>query len=105
MCLASTDARCRERWGEGEFERRYGVHGLKTIWGYGPESGILPCAVYLRHCVLAVSKPEFPPVLRDSFLDETYLADRKTTVRQYLAENPQVMHTRPPPALVGRYSG
>ena len=41
----------------------------------------------------------------DSFLDETWLADRKTTVRQYLQEHPEVMATPPPPELAERYGG
>ena len=62
-----------------------------------------PCPVYLRHCVLAAEK--CGDAARDSFLDETFLVDRSTTVRQHLAAHPEVMATRPPPELEGRYSG
>ena len=44
-------------------------------------------------------------VCLDSFLDETFLVDRQTTIRQYLQDNPQVLETRPPPELEQRYSG
>ena len=60
-------------------------------------------AGYLRHCVLAVTKAG--PAALDSFLDETFLVDRATPLRDYLAANPQVMETLPPPSLEGRYSG
>jgi len=128
MCAASTDEAFVERWGQETFDAKYRVHGVETIWawpssvanddsdddetnntnnnGGGREKiGILPCACYLRHCVLAVSKPGVDPRARDSFLDETFLADRATTIRQYLADNPHVMESEPPPSLIGRYSG
>ena len=105
MCLASSDEAFKQKWGEEVFDRKYRAHGLDTIWGWGENSGILPCSVYLRHCVLAVNKPEFPATLRDSFLDETWLADRKTTVRMYLNAHPEVMECEPPPSLASRYSG
>ena len=41
----------------------------------------------------------------ESFLDDTYLADRKTTLREYLASHPHVMASEPPPSLAERYSG
>lgn len=40
-----------------------------------------------------------------SFLDDTFLADRVTTVRAWLEANPSIFDERPPPALEGRYSG
>jgi hypothetical protein len=46
-----------------------------------------------------------PQEASDSFLDETFLCDRSTTLREYLAATPAVMATAPPPELVGRYSG
>lgn len=78
--------------------------------------------MYLRHCVLAAQS--CGGVAYDSFMDQTFLADRKTTIRevrntpalpcvacthvvliQYLADNPSIMLEQPPPELVGRYSG
>ena len=44
-------------------------------------------------------------VCLNSFLDDTYLADRRTVVRKYLEEYPDILDTRPPPELEGRYSG
>ena len=41
----------------------------------------------------------------ESFLDDTYLCDRKTSVRQYLEEHPEVLTKLPPPELAERYSG
>lgn len=103
MCISSTDEVYVSRWGQQAFHDRYTKYGLKTIWGYEPDSGILPCSVYLRHCYLAAQS-----LGRDvlgSFLDDTYLADRVTTIRSYLSANPEVLLTSPPPSLVGRYSG
>ena len=64
---------------------------------------ILPCRVYLRHCVLAAGKLG-ESALR-SFLDHTYLADRQTTVRQHLHAHPGIMTEQPPPSLLDRYNG
>ena len=90
LCAASTDAAFVARWGQATFDAKYGAHGLDTIWGFGEDHGgggssghgtaaikgegrgspgegilpaldILPCAVYLRHCVLAVSKVRRTP--------------------------------------------
>ena len=108
LCAASTDEKYVELWGQDVFDQKYTANGLKTIWGWAPDSGLRPCPVYLRHCVLATEKVgEVRPDVRDSFLDETFLADRTTTIRQYLASEAgtHVMDTRPPPSLVGRYSG
>jgi len=41
----------------------------------------------------------------DSFLDDTYLVDRKTTIREYLKRFPEVMATEPPESLRERYGG
>ena len=64
---------------------------------------VLPCRVYLRHCVLAAQRLGFAAYA--SFLDGTWLSDRRTTVRQYLAANPDIMDELPPASLIGRYSG
>lgn len=106
MCLATTDAHVEDRWGKGYIKRKYGVHGLNSIWDeWGPESGILPCPVYLRHCVLSARKQgQDGPAFR-SFLRETFLADRKTTIEEHLARRPDILQTKPPPSVSGRYSG
>jgi hypothetical protein len=41
----------------------------------------------------------------DSFLDETFLIDRETTIRQYVERHPEVVLQLPPADLVSRYSG
>jgi hypothetical protein len=70
------------------------------IWGY---SDILPCRVYLRHCYLAAKS--LGTEAEASFLDGTVLADRYTTVREYLGRNPDILREEPPMDLIGRYSG
>lgn len=82
-----------------EFFRRYGRHGIDKIW----RDDILPCRVYLRHCVLAAKN--LGTEAFDNFLDHTYLGDRKTTVRQHLNCHPQIMKEEPPPLLKERYGG
>lgn len=59
--------------------------------------------VYLRHCVLAAEG--FCEEAYNSFLDATYLSDRLTTMREYLAQHPEILLEPPPPDLLGRYSG
>lgn len=92
-----------QRWGAERFEHSYGQWGLQTIWGFGPDSGILPCPVYLRHCVLAAAKAG--KEASDSFLDASFLADRKTSIREYLEQRPDIMQTQPPESLINRYNG
>lgn len=41
----------------------------------------------------------------ESFLKETFLADRTTTIEQHLLEYPEVMTTLPPPSVANRYTG
>eukprot|EP00850_Spirogloea_muscicola_P000926 SM000003S11171 [mRNA] locus=s3:1301208:1307351:- [translate_table: standard] len=84
---------------EDEYHRRYGRYGIDKIW----IDDILPCRVYLRHCVLAAET--LGKEACDSFLDATFLADRTTTIRQYLDSNPSIMTELPPPALQERYGG
>ena len=102
LCTRGSDAAFVERWGRETYERKYLAH-VPTIWDWSRDSGLRPCACYLRHCVLAVTKAG--PAALDSFLDDTYLVDRETTLRTYLGANPHVMDTRPPESLIGRYSG
>lgn len=56
-----------------------------------------------RHCVLAARK--LGSEAEASFLDDTFLADRATTVRRHLERNPGIMTELPPPSLAARYSG
>lgn len=103
LCTASTDEDYIEKWGQKRFEEDYGQYGVPTIWGWQEDSGLKPCSVYLRHCVLAAKR--MGPECYDSFLDDTYLVDRKTPLRTYLEQNPKVMFTEPPPELATRYGG
>ena len=107
LCAASTDEAYVQQWGQEAFDQKYRKLGLDTIWGWGTDSGIRPCPVYLRHCVLATSKQGVDQRATESFLDETFLVDRVTTVREYLASEhgAHVMTCEPPASLIGRYSG
>ena len=55
MCTRSTDDDVLARPGLREKYARHlePAFGSSSIWGWGPDSGILPCPVYCRHCVLA----------------------------------------------------
>lgn len=103
LCTRSTDESYIQRWGEERFKTKYKKYGIDTIWGWENDSGLRPCGPYLRHCVLAATK--LGKECLDSFLDDTVLVDRKTTVRDYLRQYPAVMHTLPPPDLRERYGG
>jgi len=103
MCSASeSDDVYIGRWGREKYESALQKWGLSSIW-HPRHEGILPCDVYLRHCVLAASGRSNE--CSDSFLDETFLSDRSTTIRQYLENHPNVMESLPPETLLGRYSG
>ena len=103
LCARGSDEEFFQRWGADYFEKEYGQYGIKTIWNWNETSGLRPCATYLRHCTLAAEG--MGEVCHNSFLDETFLVDRKTTIRAYLKENPQIMTTVPPPELAIRYGG
>jgi len=103
LCTRSTDDAYVERWGSDRFYRHYQKYGVNTIWGWSKDSGLRPCAVYPRHCYLAAKS--MGETCFDSFLDETVLADRTTTIRQYVERHPEVLLMKPPPELASRYSG
>ncbi|XP_010551082.1 PREDICTED: uncharacterized protein LOC104821787 [Tarenaya hassleriana] len=80
--------------------QHYGRHNIEKIW----RDDILPCRVYLRHCVLAAKNVEERAY--NNFMDHTYLGDRKTTIREYLATKGNgIMEEEPPEALKSRYGG
>ena len=73
----------RQHW-----ESHYSKYGVKTIWNWGKDSGLRPCPVYLRHCVVylvgivEVQKMIAGPVIGgagglrynyNSFLGSTYI--------------------------------
>jgi len=103
ICARSTDEEYIRRWGRAHFEQQYQRYGVNTIWSWDERSGIRPCAVYLRHCYLAAQN--MGPTCFNSFLDETFLVDRVTTVREYLQKHPAVLDQLPPPELLQRYNG
>jgi hypothetical protein len=103
ICARSTDEAYLERWGADRFQDNFQKYGVDTIWGWSHESGLRPCAVYLRHCYLAAKS--MGETSFDSFLDETFLVDRETTIRQYVERYPEVLLQQPPAELVSRYSG
>ncbi|XP_073284092.1 uncharacterized protein [Primulina huaijiensis] len=82
------------------FFQRYGRYGIHKIW----LDDILPCRVYLRHCVLAAKN--LGDMAYDNFLDHTYLGDHKTTIREYLSTTgSSIMEEEPPEQLKHRYGG
>ncbi|XP_024544955.1 uncharacterized protein LOC9644560 [Selaginella moellendorffii] len=81
------------------FYERYGKHGIQQIW----RDDILPCRLYLRHCVLAAKN--LGQDAFESFLDHTYLGDRRTRIREYLDAHPDIMKEQPPEHLRDRYGG
>ena len=89
-----------------------------TVWNWTEDSNLLPARIYLRHCLLSVQKAaasEYPStssndinIAAESFLNDTYLIDRQTTLREYLNRpgvHDKIMNSRPPEHLVSRYSG
>jgi hypothetical protein len=103
LCTKSSDEKYISRWGKERFETNYLQYGIDTIWGWNERSGILPCAVYLRHCTLAAKSMGID--CYNSFLDDTFLVDRKTTIRAYLTSRPDIMTNYPPQELAIRYGG
>ncbi|KAG9459501.1 hypothetical protein H6P81_004009 [Aristolochia fimbriata] len=85
---------------EALYFQRYGRHNIHKIW----RDDILPCRIYLRHCVLAAKS--LGEAAYDNFLDHTYLGDRKTSIREYLASSgSDIMEEEPPETLKFRYGG
>ncbi|KAK9724228.1 hypothetical protein RND81_05G057200 [Saponaria officinalis] len=82
------------------YHQHYGRYNIDKIW----RDGILPCRLYLRHCVLAAKN--LGDVAYNNFLDHTYLGNRQTTIRHYLtAAGSGVMEEDPPESLKSRYGG
>lgn len=103
ICARSTDEAYLKRWGRERFDEHFAKYGIRSIWSWSTDSGLRPCSIYLRHCYLAAKS--MGEVCFNSFLDETFLVDRRTTIRQYLECYPEVLQTLPPPELMTRYSG
>ncbi|RUS24300.1 hypothetical protein BC938DRAFT_473809 [Jimgerdemannia flammicorona] len=99
MCVKYTDEGFKAKIGQAEFDRITRECGIDRIW----RDDVFPCRVYLRHCVLA--SQSFGEDAYASFLDHTYLADRRTTIREYLKQNSDILDELPPESLRERYSG
>jgi hypothetical protein len=94
ICLASSDADIDVKKPDS----------IKTVWNWPRDSGLLPLSMYLRHCLLAVEKAGGSAY--ESFLNDTYLVNRQTTLAEYLAKHgEEVMSSRPPLHLEARFSG
>jgi len=57
----------------------------------------------MQHCVLVAKA--MGPKCYDLFMDEPFLVDRTTTIREYLEQNPHIMETELPPELAEWYGG
>lgn len=80
--------------------QHYGRYNINKIW----RDDILPCRAYLRHCVLAAKN--LSDAAHSNFLEHTFLGDRKTTIREYLATTGAgIMEEEPPESLKTRYGG
>lgn len=103
LCARYTDEEYLKERCKGDLEiffKRYGQYNIDRIW----RDDILPCRAYLRHCVLAAEN--LGEVAFNNFMDHTYLGDRKTTIRQYLATTGSgIMEEEPPQPLRERYGG
>ncbi|KAH9300325.1 hypothetical protein KI387_011908, partial [Taxus chinensis] len=102
VCSRYSDEEYRQvrcKGSEELFFQRYGCYNIDQIW----RDDILPCRVYLRHCVLAAKN--LGKMAYDNFLDHTFLGDRKTSIRQYLAcQGLGIMEEEPPEVIKERYS-
>ncbi|XP_042426682.1 uncharacterized protein LOC122014511 [Zingiber officinale] len=85
---------------KGTFFNQYGRYNIQKIW----RDDILPCRIYLRHCVLAAKN--LGELAYDNFLDHTFISDRKTSIREYLnSTGSGIMEEEPPEVLKYRYGG
>ncbi|XP_042421117.1 uncharacterized protein LOC122009157 isoform X1 [Zingiber officinale] len=85
---------------KGTFFNQYGRYNIQKIW----RDDILPCRVYLRHCVLAAKN--LGELAYDNFLDHTFISDRKTSIGEYLnSTGSGIMEEEPPEVLKYRYGG
>jgi hypothetical protein len=103
LCTRSSDQTYLSRWGKERFQEHFEKFGISTIWNWAKDSGLRPCPMYLRHCVLAARS--MGEECYHSFLDETFLVDRKTTIRDYLEHYPNIMEMEIPEEFAIRYGG
>ncbi|ESQ55850.1 hypothetical protein EUTSA_v10025823mg [Eutrema salsugineum] len=92
--------RIRCKGNKETYFHHYGRFNIDKIW----RDDILPCRLYLRHCVLAAKN--LGDEAYNNFLDHTFLGDRRTTIREYLSSRGSgIMEEEPPEALKSRYGG
>jgi hypothetical protein len=103
ICARSTDEIYLQKWGRDHYEQHFARYGITTIWNWDVHSNLRPCAIYLLHCYKAAQNMGLE--CYNSFLDETYLVDRTTTLRQYIQQYPHVLEVQVPPDLQDRYCG
>ncbi|KAM6545091.1 hypothetical protein CsatB_025827 [Cannabis sativa] len=103
LCARYSDEeflRIRCKGSKDIYFQHYGRYGIDQIW----RDDILPCRAYLRHCVLAAKN--LSDEAYNNFLDHTFLGDRKTNIREYLATTGSgIMEEEPPESLKTRYGG
>ncbi|KAK1292202.1 hypothetical protein QJS10_CPB17g01207 [Acorus calamus] len=101
LCARYSDEEYFQVRCKGSKEIHYQRYGnIHKIW----RDDILPCRVYLRHCVLAAKS--LGQAAYDNFFDHAFISDRKTTIREYLATTGSgIMEEEPPEHLRSRYGG
>merc|ERR1719329_2145617 len=87
LCIRTTDEWMRARMGEGAFHEKYGRFGI-ACWDW--KGAILPSRPYLKMCLLAIGS-QAGDEAREAFMDDTFLWDQVTTVRQHLLANASLM--------------
>ncbi|CAJ1940954.1 unnamed protein product [Sphenostylis stenocarpa] len=103
LCASNTDEeffkfKCSE--GREKYFEQYGEYKIHKMW----RDDVLPCRVYLRHCVLGAKS--LGEEVYNNFLDHTFLGDRETTIRQYFERvGIKIMYEEPPESLKIRYGG
>lgn len=99
VCARGSDEMLRERLSNdpAKWDEFIGRFGVDTVWGQ-PKEKIFPCQPYLRLCILAAESLG----VKDNFLKSTFLADRATTILEYVNARPDVV-TTPPPEHVRKY--
>ncbi|KAG8470398.1 hypothetical protein KFE25_008819 [Diacronema lutheri] len=110
LCIRGSDDLIKQRGTWPRYEAMFDASGLepRTCWDWDVDSGLKPCACYLRHCLLSSQRADVPAVVRESFLSDSFLVDRRTTLREYLrlpGVEARIMASVPPPGLGTRYGG
>lgn len=110
LCVRGSDELIKEKGLWPRYEAMFDAASLtpRSCWNWSMDSGLKPCATYLRHCILSSQRHGVPDAVRASFLSDTYLVDRQMTLLEYLnlpGVEARVMGSLPPPELATRYGG